>query len=405
MAHCRNCDAPIEPFIDFGRMPLANAFLTRDQFATEFFYDLRAACCQRCALVQLVDQPPRVKMFHERYPFFSSSSERMKTHFAQLARAVIDQHLTGADPLLVEIGSNDGTLLEHAAQAHIRHVGVEPSAGVAAAATTRGVTTWCRFFDEAVAADIVAQHGQADVVVATNALSHVGDLHSVVSAIDRLLAAKGVVVIEDPYWVQVLTRTAFDQIYDEHASYFALTSIQRLFEPHGFVVFDAEPFDVHGGSMRYSICRAGTKSPSPRVSALAEEELASGAFDPAALAAFSHRVDAVGASLLDLLQRRHAAGTRIVGYGATSKSTTTINYFGITPDLVECICDTTPAKHGKFSPGAHIAIRPHEEFSRPYPEYALLFLWNHAAEVRAKEETFAQQGGRWIVYVPDVHET
>lgn len=386
-------------------MPLANAFLTRDQFATEFFYELRAACCRRCMLVQIVDQPPRDKMFHDRYPFFSSSSERMQIHFAKLARAVIDHHSAGGDPLVVEVGSNDGTLLEHVALAGIRHVGVEPSASVAAVAAARGITTWRRFFDESVAADIVDRHGQADVVVATNALSHVGDLHSVVSAIDRLLSAKGVVVIEDPYWAQVLSRTAFDQIYDEHASYFALTSIQRLFEPHGFVVFDVDPVDVHGGSMRYSICRAGTRTPSPRVPALADQELTIGAFDASALAAFSRRVDAIGANLIELLQKRRRGGTRIVGYGATSKSTTTINYFGITPDLVEWICDTTPAKHGTFSPGAHIPVRPHDEFSRPYPDYALLFLWNHAEEVRAKEQAFAQAGGRWITYVPGVDET
>jgi methylation protein EvaC len=355
--------------------------------------------------VQLVEQPPRERMFHERYPFFAASSARMDAHFAQLARTIIEHYLPENDALLVEIGSNDGTLLKHAAAAGLRHVGIDPSASVAAAAAARGVTTWCRFFDQAAANDIVAQCGHAHVVVATNALSHVAELHSVVAGIDHLLAPDGVVIVEDPYWGQVLAQTAFDQIYDEHASYFALTSVQHLFAAHGLTVFDVTPVDVHGGSMRYFICRAGTRMPSPRVAALVERELAEGAHDATALAAFSQRVDAVGVRLLDLLRRRRATGLRIVGYGATSKSTTTINYFGITPDLVEFICDTTPAKQGLFSPGAHIKVRPHEEFARNYPDCALLFSWNHAAEVRANEQAFTSAGGRWILYVPDVHET
>jgi methylation protein EvaC len=107
---------------------------------------------------------------------------------------------------------------------------------------------------------------------------------------------------------------------------------------------------------------------------------------------------------MTLLRRCKSEGKRVVGYGATSKSTTTINFFGITPDLIEFISDTTPAKHGTFSPGAHIPVRPHSEFAARYPERALLFLWNHAAEVRAKEEAFARSGGRWIVYVPGIRE-
>ena len=402
MSGCRICSSAIEPFIDFGRMPLANGFLTPDQFADEYYFNLSAAYCPRCTLVQLVEQPQRERMFNERYPFFSATSVRMQEHFAALAGDVIAT-LPPGDPFVVEIGSNDGTLLRHAANAGIRHLGIEPSASVAETAIAGGVTTLCRFFDTEVAREIVAAHGQAHAIVAANTLSHVADLHAVVEGIAMLLAPAGRCVIEDPYWGNVVAATAFDQIYDEHASYFTLSSLSYLFAQHGLAVLDAIPTDVHGGSMRYLIGRPD-RAGGARVERLLERERAMGLHRPETFAGFRDRVTNTGMALMTLLRSCKAEGKRVVGYGATSKSTTTINFFGITPDLIEFISDTTPAKQGLFSPGAHIPVRPHAEFAARYPERALLFLWNHAAEVRAKEAAFARGGGKWIVYVPAVQE-
>ena len=403
MSDCRICHSDIEPFIDFGRMPLANGFLTPDQFAAEYYFNLSAAYCPRCTLVQLVDQPQRERMFNDRYPFFSATSARMSAHFAGLAKDVIAQ-LPPEAAFVVEIGSNDGTLLRHAAQAGIRHLGIEPSASVARAATALGVRCVCSFFDAPLAREIVSEHGQAHAVIAANALSHVADLHSVAEGIKILLAPQGRCVVEDPYWGDVVAQTAFDQIYDEHASYFTLTSLQGLFEQHDLAVFDVIHYDVHGGSMRYLIGHAGARPASPHVAMLLEQEHAAGVHRPETFIAFRGRVTAIGTALMTLLHGCKAQRQRVVGYGATSKSTTTINFFGITPELVEFISDTTPAKHGTFSPGAHIPVRPHHEFAARYPERALLFSWNHAAEVRAREQAFTRGGGRWIVYVPAVEE-
>ncbi|HEX6164522.1 MAG TPA: class I SAM-dependent methyltransferase [Vicinamibacterales bacterium] len=402
MRGCRACDAAIEPFVDFGRMPLANGFLAADEFAGEFFFNLSAAFCPRCTLVQLVEQPDRQRMFNDRYPFYSATSARMQQHFADLAREVMAS-LGSTDAFVVEIGSNDGTLLRHAARAGVRHLGVEPSASVARAAAAAGVNTMCAFFDRTIARQILAAHGPAHAIVAANALSHIADLHSVVEGIALLLADDGTCVIEDPYWGDVVAKTAFDQIYDEHASYFSMSSISQLFASHGLSVVDATRFDVHGGSMRYVIRRTGATA-ARGAAGLLERERASGLHDRHTFDAFRARVAAAGEALIKLLREHQSAGRRLVGYGATSKSTTTINYFGITPDLIEFISDTTPAKQGLFSPGMHIPIRPHAEFAARYPERALLFLWNHAAEVREKEQAFARSGGRWIVYVPEVRE-
>ena len=404
MPGCRVCRSPIEPFIDFGRMPLANGFLTRDQFADEFFFDLAAGYCSRCTLVQLVEQPQRERMFNERYPFFSSTSARMASHFEAMAHDVIRSDLSAHDPFVVEIGSNDGSLLRHIAAAGIRHLGIEPSASVAAAAVGQSVNTECRFFDASLARQIVTEHGQADTVIAANALSHIADLHPVIAGIKLLLAPAGVCVIEDPYWGDVVEQTAFDQIYDEHASYFSVSSLTYLFEQHGLAVFDVIAQPVHGGSMRYLIGQAGRRPLSSRVARMLDKEATGGLHRRETFAAFRTRVAANGEALMTLLGGLKRQGKRVVGYGATSKSTTTINHFGISADLIEFISDTTPAKHGTFTPGAHIPVRPHEEFAASYPDRALLFLWNHAGEVRANEQAFARSGGRWIVYVPEVRE-
>ena len=406
MAHgCRACGAPVECFIDFGPMPLANGFLTPDQFEDEYFFNLRAGYCPHCTLVQLVEQPDRERMFNERYPFFSASSSRMSAHFAAIARDLIDRQLGAPDPLVVEIGSNDGTLLRHVAEAGIRHVGVEPSASVAAAAVAQSVNTVCAFFDAALARQLVAEHGPAHGVIAANALSHVADLHSVVAGISTLLAPDGLAVIEDPYWADVVAQTAFDQIYDEHASYFTLTSVQALFAQHDLVVVDVIPQPVHGGSLRYLMARAGQRPTSRRVADLAARERDTGLHSPETFAAFRNRVTANGEALVARLREFKRRGQRVVGYGATSKSTTVINRFGITGELVEFITDTTPAKHGTFTPGAHIPVRSHDAFVAAYPDWALLFSWNHAAEVRAKEQAFTAAGGRWLGYVPAVQES
>src|SRR5690242_14732578 len=220
MRGCRACDANLEPFIDFGRMPLANGFLAPDQFAGEHFFSLSAAFCPRCTLVQLVEQPDRERMFNERYPFFTATSVRMQEHFAALARGVL-AGLPHGDPLVVEIGSNDGTLLRTFYEARVRHLGVEPSASVAQTANAGGIRTLCAFFDAAVAKQIVSEHGHAHAIIAANALSHIADLHSVLEGIATLLAPGGTCIIEDPYWGDIVSGTAFDQIYDEHASYFS----------------------------------------------------------------------------------------------------------------------------------------------------------------------------------------
>lgn len=197
MSKCLICDHAIEPFISFGRMPIANGFLTPDQFAAEPFFELATGCCDHCKMVQLTELVDPRQMFHENYAFFSSTSSRMASHFRSLAEHIQARHL-GADPFVVEIGSNDGILLKHFASAGIRHLGIEPSANVAAAARVNGVNTIGEFFSEPVARRIVAEHGHADAFVGANVMCHIPTMHDVVAGIATLLKPLGVLILEDP---------------------------------------------------------------------------------------------------------------------------------------------------------------------------------------------------------------
>lgn len=402
MATCMICQRQYEPFLSFGPMPIANGFLRKEQFQEEYFFELALGFCSHCKMVQLVEQPDRERMFHENYAFFSSTSTRMARHFQQFAETVSNAYLPDSDAFVVEIGSNDGILLQHFAKAHIQHLGIEPSANVAQAAAKKGIRTISEFFDEPLAHKIVQQYGQSDAILAANVMCHIPYLHSVAAGIKILLKPGGVLIFEDPYLGDIVEKTSYDQIYDEHAFYFSLASVSYLFEHHGLEVIDVIPQNVHGGSMRYVITHRGTQTVSTGVHELRAREEQLGLCAASTYWQLRQNIEHSRAQLIGLLMELHAQGKRIVGYGATSKSTTVANYCGITPDLVEFISDTTPIKQGKYSPGAHIPVQPYQKFSEQYPDYALLFAWNHAEEILVKEQHFVESGGKWIVYVPKV---
>jgi methylation protein EvaC len=402
MKKCLICDSTVAPFISFGQMPIANGFLSPDQFADEYFFELKVGFCPACSMVQLGEQPDREQMFNENYAFFSSTSTRMAEHFRDFAELVMADYLKSADPFVVELGSNDGIMLQNFKTAGIRHLGIEPSANVAQVAMGKGINSVCKFFDEELAREIIAGHGQADAILGANVMCHIPYLHSVVAGMKSLLKPDGVIMFEDPYLGDIVEKTSYDQIYDEHAFYFSLSSISYLFEQHGLEVVDIMPQHVHGGSMRYIIAHQGARNVSAAVTAQRAKEKTLGLQQLDTFEKLRRNIERSRDELMKLLSDLKSQGKRIVGYGATSKSTTVTNYCGITPDLIEFISDTTPIKQNKFSPGVHIPVRPYGEFEANYPDYALLFAWNHAEEIMAKEQKFQDAGGQWIVYVPEV---
>ncbi len=399
---CISCQT-IKPFMTFGQMPIANGFLNKDQFNDEYFFEMEVAFCDKCKMFQLVNQPEPKQMFNENYAFFSGTSKLMGVHFEEFANHVMKDYLQNAnDPFVVEIGSNDGIMLKHFAQKNIRHLGIEPSANVAKVAMDQGINTIVEFFDKSFAEKIVSEHGQADAYIAANVMCHIPYINSILEGIKVLLKPGGIVMFEDPYLGDVIKNTTYDQIYDEHTFLFSGHSIQYLFNQFDMELIDVEPQESHGGSMRYVLAHKGAKPVNKNVQKHLNFELELGLTDQKTYTKFSKSCERYRNDLMNLLNDIKSQGKTIAGYAATSKSTTIINYCGITADHLDCIYDTTPIKQGKFSPGAHIPIKPHSEFKDNYPDYALLFGYNHEKEIMAKEQEFMNQGGKWITYVPEV---
>ena len=402
MCRCLVCEYEIKPFMTFGEMPIANGFLKKEQFDDEYFFEMEVGFCPECKMFQLINQPEREKMFNENYAFFSGTSKFMGEHFREFAEHVRDDLINEKeDPFIVEIGSNDGIMLKNFAKWGIRHLGVEPSANVAEVARANGVNTTVEFFDRNCAKKIVAKNGHADAFIAANVMCHIPYMDSIIEGIKVLLARDGVVVFEDPYLGSVIEKTTFDQIYDEHVFLFSAHSISNLFEKHDMELIDVEPQETHGGSMRYVLANKGMRQVSQNVGALLDREKQIGIDRAETFLTFKKNCEDFKEKLNCLIREVRKSG-RIVGYAATSKSTTIINYCGISAEDIDYICDTTPIKQGKFSPGAHIPVKAHEEFQKDYPEYALLFGYNHEKEIMAKEQEFIQSGGKWIVYVPEI---
>lgn len=399
---CLVCQRPIEPFLTFGRMPRADAFLAPDELDGEFFFTLAIGLCEGCGMVQLCERVPDAFMFHDAYAYYSSTSAGMRRHFRAFAGEAHRRALTSRDAFVVEIGCNDGVLLEAFGEAGIRHLGIDPAGNVLADAARKGLTVRQAFFDSAVAADIRSGHGAADLIVAANVICHIADIHAVFGGIGALLAPKGLFMFEEPYVGDIFAQTALDQIYDEHVFYFSLASIHAVAARHGLEVVDVEPQPVHGGELRYVLAHRGAHPPTPAVAEWRARERAAGLGSPAVCREFAARAAGIRDRLAALVDRLVRDGHRIAGYGATAKSATILNYCGLGPQQIEYIADVTPGKQGKLTPGSHIPVCPPDRFRASPPEYAVLFAWNHAREILDKEAAFEAGGGRWITYVPDV---
>ncbi len=401
MTPCRVCSGDVQRFLDLGRQPLSDDF-RRPEDGPGFTYHLELGRCLSCGSVQQLAEVPRERMFHAEYPYYSSGSQTMREHFRDTAQVLVSRYCPDEGGVVVEIGCNDGVMLGHVARAGVAHLGFEPSASVAEVARSRGVRVTTEFFDAESAARHAGSLGAADVVYAANTMCHLPYLDSVLAGVDAILAPRGVLVFEDPYLGDVLAKTSFDQIYDEHFYLFSAQSVGELARRHGFELVDVERLPVHGGEVRYTLARSGARPVQPAVGALLAEEEAAGLSDPATYTAFAERVTAIRDDLYATLVRLREEGKEVVGYGATAKSATVLNLAGIGPELVSRVYDSTPAKQGRLTPGSGIPVVPADDFATTTADVAVLFAWNHAEEIKAKESWFEQAGGRWLEYVPRV---
>lgn len=337
---CRVCAGPVTEFLDLGRQPSANAFPQAADVGREEYLRLAVGLCECCTMVQLTENSSREHRYPDTYRYQASGSASHRDHFGRQAQHLLETELHRGDPFIVEIGCNDGVMLEAIAKSGVRHLGVEPARQVAAVAAAKGVSVLTEFFDAATATAILRRHGPADVIFGANTICHIDDLGSLLRGVRDLLTDRGIFVFEEPYLGTVVTGMAFDQIYDEHIFYFTVRSVREAATRFGLELINVERLPLHGGEIRYTIARPGARPVTPALAQALAAENAAGLADPGNLLRFADAVRRVRDELVGLLTDLAADGRLVLGYGAPAKATTVTNFCGIGPELVPFVCDS-----------------------------------------------------------------
>ena len=396
--NCKITNKQIKPFMSFGKMPIANGFLKKEDFNKEFFFDLEVGFSDKISLFQLKDHPTPEQMFNNKYPFFSGSSEFMKIHFAEYANYIKKNYLkTGSK--IIEIGSNDGTCLKNFKDNNYEYIGFEPSSNVAEVANKNRINTVNNFFG-LQSIDLIKNFKEkTDVIYAANVICHIPDLNNLIKTVDKLLSKNGVFIFEEPYLGSMFEKTSYDQIYDEHIFMFSATSVKKIFNLFDMDLINLIKQSTHGGSMRYVIARKGNHNIEKNVNLILNEEKLKNLDNINSCQEFKNNCENSKHKLNKLLKKLKDDGKKIAGYAATYKSTTILNYCKIDNNIIDFICDTTEEKIGKYSPGMHIPIVPVDHFRNNNPDVAFLFAWNHKEEIFSKEKKFTNNNGKWISHV------
>jgi SAM-dependent methyltransferase len=394
-------ETAVEQFLDLGETALANKFLSEDELrGDEPSFPLRVGFCHSCEHVQLTDAVPPSAMFED-YLYVSSASDTLKDHLWDLSDIVSERRELGEGDLVIDIGANDGTLLSGFARHGVRTLGVDPAENLAELAAAAG-DRYVGFFNSENADEIVGRWGQAAAITATNTFPHIPALNDFVEGIAKALRPGGVFVIEAHYLTDLLEQGAFDTVYHEHVSYWALAPMTRLFERHGLEVVDAERVPIHHGQLRVWVQRQGEGKVSERVGRILAEEKDRGLDRIETFHAFAEQVYRMKRDLREEVDRIKAEGSRLAGYGAPAKGNTLLCFLEIGPDTVDYIADRSPLKQGRYTPGTHIPVVPAQRLVEDQPEYTLLLAWNFAEEVLRQQSEYRERGGRFILPVPKV---
>ena len=401
---CRFCRTPLtHTFLDLGRQPLANSYLTAEQLASgaEPAYPLHVRVCGTCFLVQADDAVPADAIFDDSYAYFSSYSTSWVEHARRYAEAMTSRFGLGPESLVIEVASNDGYLLQHFVARGIPVLGVEPTANTARAAVARGVRTDVLFFGEATGQILAARGDRADLMAANNVLAHVPAIGDFVAGFREVLKEEGVLTFEFPHLLNLLENVQFDTIYHEHYSYLSLLAVEQVLRAHGLRPFDVERLTTHGGSLRLFCCHMSSgHEQTEGLAGLRQVEHAAGLDRVETYAGFAPRVEAVRDSFRSFLAAEREAGRRLAAYGAAAKGNTFLNYCGTTTNDVVAVFDASPAKQGRFLPGSHLPILSPEAVREVRPDDLLILPWNLKDEIIGQLAFIRDWGGRFVTASP-----
>jgi len=359
--NCRICTSPTEEIFSLGRLPLVNNLLDSPTQDYEE-YPLDVMFCPSCHLGQIKEIVPPSKMFEE-YVYYSSVSSPIVESAKELVSNL--WWTLPHDAFVMEIGSNDGYLLQFYNDMGTRVLGIDPARGPANAAALKGIPTIQEYFTSVLAKTLPP----ADIIHANNVVAHIPDLHDLAEGIAIVLKPEGACVIEVHYLKSLLESCTFDTVYHEHVYYFSFRSLETLFRRHGLFIERVKLLDSQGGSLRLTLKKTGASCD---------------IVENIPLVGIQQRIDRTAGELRAFLEKLHHDDARVWGFGAAAKATVMMNYCGITSDLIEAIADPTPAKLGKFIPGTGVEIKHPTEWLDAQPDYTCIFAWNYADVIKAR---------------------
>jgi hypothetical protein len=398
---CRVCGgADLVPLLDLGTTPPANAYLRREQLAEpERRFPLAIHLCTHCSLVQLLDVVNPEILFKD-YHYVTGASLPSVAHFQEYADTVVAPFLESKSDLVIDIGGNDGVLLSFLTD-RARVLNVDPADNLAVLSEARGVPFHADFFTSSVAQELRALHGPARVITANNVFAHTDPIRDVFSGVASLLDTHGVFVFE-VHWVNhLLSEGCFDQIYHEHLCFYSLHALAHLVEASGMRIFDVQIVPTQGQSLRV-FASVDRRPVNAAVEAVLAEERRSGVTKYETWQQFAATVAQGKQAMVDLLSSLKQQGKRIAGYGAPAKSSTLLNYYGIGPETLDYIADSTPLKQGLYTPGMHIPIVPIERLAEDPPDYVFILVWNFKDAILAREQALRERGVKFILAFPRI---
>jgi methylation protein EvaC len=383
-------------FIDLGKHPITNNFLSVSNPKNEFFYNLKLIFHSETKLVSLAKFVSPKKMFNEKYAHRASASKTMQVAYTKLAELIKKEYKPKS---ILEIGSNDGVFIKHFKG--INNFGVEPCKNLARITKKMGIKTYDDFWTYKLSKKIIKKHKRFDVIYSANTISHIHNLDETFRAINNSLNDNGIFILEDPSLFEVIKNTSYDQFYDEHAYVFSITALKNITEKLGLKIFKIDQLKTHGGSNRVYFKKSYNNKIkiSNIVSKQLKNEKKLGIDNLKIYKKFAINVRNSKKNLIKIFKKIKKNNKLIIGYGATYKSSTILNYCKLTNKYIDYFLDTTPTKVGKFTPGTHIPIFKYKGIPDNV-DYAYLGAWNFKDEIFKKEKEFIKRGGKFITHVP-----
>ena len=401
---CRYCNETLnKPFLNLGKQPLANNLVPPEKIKDEEFKcDLALTLCSKCKLTQLSHVVPPDLMF-KHYLYVSSTTKTFREHFSNYAKDLKDRIKNKVNPVAVDIGSNDGLLVQCYLNEGMEAVGVDPAENLAEAANENGIPTFNSYFNERCVELIKKEYGKADVISGNNVFAHIADIQSVMKNVRDLLSEDGIFVVEFPYYATMQEDLVFDMIYHEHLSYINIEPLEYLANCYGLAIVDIKEVGTHGGSLRvYMSWQNGKYNATDQSKKFIEYEKAHGYNNIDSAKKFAANVAKVKQDLWEFVNEAKKQGKKIAGYGAPAKASTIINYCNFGPEDIEFIIDDNPLKQGLLIPGAHIPIYSSDMLKERAPDLLIIFAWNFANEIISKNEHLRETGTTFLTPLPKV---